>query len=138
MTQDLEAVQYVTHQLDMLKVGAQICTSVRYEIDQDFIRDELVHRLTATVLAEKLADDSYSATEQVPATWWQHWKQTQRDHRWFQWSPLRWLKPPRTRTLTVTVQWQRYGTRPYSELSAPRLGPVIYQEMVTPTRRWSE
>jgi len=72
------------------------------------------------------------------ATWWQHWKQAQRERRWYHWSPLRWLKPPRMRTLTVTVQWQRYATGPQSEIASPRLGPVVYQELMTPWRNWTD
>lgn len=117
--------------LDWLTFGTSLRVDSRTDAQdiESMIRGGLLHAMRARVLSETLADDVERATHTVPATPWAHWKRDHHDARWFRWSPLRWLRSPKTTELTLEVRWRRHATRPYSSLpTGPPLGPVVYQE----------
>ena len=136
-----ETYDYTSKQttLDFDKVGASLPVGLhfaQYDVDHDRERQLLHHRLTAYVLTEHLANDTQTATMDVPADWWQHTKEA-----WVTWAgghrltrrAAEWVKhhwPVRCETKTLTVTWKRAATRPESRLPVNRLGPVIYQEQM--------
>lgn len=58
----------------------------------DTVRDSLVLKMSATVMAEQLPDQTLRGEVTAPrwATWWDHLKDTYRDRWWFAWVVRRW------------------------------------------------
>lgn len=72
--------------------------------------------LETHVLREHIADEVFHSTVEVPATWWDHWKD---DH-----APA-WLirrHPVRLRSIPVDVQVQRFLNYPEATITAPDFG----------------
>jgi len=42
----ITALPYITRELQMLRVGAQVVQSAHYEVDPNYAADTLVHRLS--------------------------------------------------------------------------------------------
>jgi hypothetical protein len=125
--------------VDRLKVAAQgtlppsVAQSVNVHAAVDRFTQGLVFQLSAYVLAQHL--DSHTVTRDrtvtfdVPATWFQHWKQhaALRDPL-ARWLVRRW--PVRTRTLTerveLTATWDRYAAFPEATIiTDDRLGQSL-------------
>lgn len=114
----------------------------------------LTYRLRGYLLAEKYADDTYTATEVVPATWRDARRQERLDavRQWptlgwrrrvrLGWACLRWWRdlrrPVATRDVTLTVQVETYKTHPEAHIALPEdLGPVrILQQVREQVRRF--
>jgi hypothetical protein len=121
-------------------VMPQVVNDARVDVISDMV-GRLTFRLSTYVLAERLASHTESATDQVPATWWDHWKH---DHpRALTWS-LRlmwtgpgmsrprfgrrltrwlWLRPPGYQKRTLTVTWTDWATFP--EATVPLPDPLL-------------
>jgi len=119
--------------LERLQVAAQ--TAVTGEVLRDAavdvradLADRLIVSLRSHVLAEHLASHTETATVQVPATWWDHWKADHHElaHWWSR--HVRPLAPPRRLTHTLTVHWDDWATFPSSTIAFDddRLGPVVF------------
>lgn len=115
--------RYTEVQLDRRRVGASIAVTreVRYSVDADIMRDQLVHRLESFVLAHQLDAQVQTHTEEVPATWWQHFKL----------EAIRWGNPlfnpakVRMRSLTLTTRFQPWVNFPDPQIAYPDiLGPT--------------
>jgi hypothetical protein len=139
------ATQRIT--LELQRVGATIRSSANLETFMtEGLYRELVYRLEAYVLAEKLVGDTYETTVDKlvnfdvpvrrPASWFQHFKQ---DHlptiarRW----PVRYVEElvlvERRVTVPVKMTFERYATYPQADIAVPhdRLGaPVIFERVV--------
>jgi hypothetical protein len=100
----------------------------------DPVYNSLVLQLSKKVLANTFADDHYTVTTSVPATWWDHWKL---DHgrKWLgQWYMLR--RPVRLRPLTAVVDVERMHIYPEAPMQHDdRMGRAfIYEDVRGP--RW--
>ena len=119
--------------LSPLKVGMTLQASAKYEtVPSNLVADELMYRLTAYVLSEKLALETYTATKVYsrPASTWQMFKQAHENSWWLRWliqrRPIKMLREPHV----VTVDLERNFTYPESNL-VPQLGrPVIYERLI--------
>lgn len=114
-------------------IGAFTMHSLELSRFQNDLADELIYALTAEVLAEKLPPASETSTTivrfDVPATWFQHLKQSLYGWRRksFRTRGLRfWLErrfPVRyetlTRRVTLTVSLERYRTYPKANIVLP-------------------
>jgi hypothetical protein len=137
--------------LERLRVAAaqsvtpQLLADADLELTADMLVGRLTYHLTTYLLAERLASHTESATDQIPASWWDHWKH---DHpRVLDWS-LRlfwagpglsrprfgrtltrwlWLRPPGYQTRTLTVTWTDWATYPQATipLDDPTFGPLL-------------
>lgn len=123
---------YTEVQLEKLKVAAQAAIPrgvMELEAERIGILDDLfrslVYRLKGYVLAERLppetVSDSRDVTFDVPASWWQHWKQSHAA-AWY----ARWLVKRRpvkhhrvVKRVALTVDLERYRTYPEARVSLP-------------------
>ena len=91
--------------------------------------DGMVIRLRAYVLADKQVDTTREVVLEVPASWWQHFKQDS----WLWRHAPKWMRKRWPISYTEhkrTVQFQRYLTYPHAEVplpSDPFGAPVIYE-----------
>jgi hypothetical protein len=116
--------------LDRMKFGYTTACSIRFTELKDDIRQMMIHKLEAAVLAERLVDENYSASTWVPASWWQHWKLDHpRLRRLLFCSESR--RPVQMTERVLTVHLERLGMRPYSTIALPNLGPVVYYEQAS-------
>lgn len=107
------------------------------EVDQDhlaLIADRLAVRMETTVLADHLVADHYESHRwvNVPASWWQHFKDTYADSWWLRWLVRR--RPPifDAQHVSMCVSFDRWATYPYARIKEDhRLGAVVYREEVT-------
>ena len=123
--------QFETVLLDRVRVG------VRTHIDMGFVRDntsvdaaadhltgQMVFELRSCVLAEKLPPEEITRSEEVPASWWQHFKADHGRRLWLRWLVRR--RPVRTETLSLTVFLRRYWAYPEARsLPVDRFGGPV-------------
>jgi hypothetical protein len=134
------AVAFTSRVLERLRVATtqsitgQLLASADLDVTADVMAHRLSYHLTAHVLAERLASHTESATDRVPATWWDHWKHT---HPWLHQASLRlmwsgagwhhprfgraltrwcWIRPPDYQARTLTVTWTDWQTFPRSTI----------------------
>jgi hypothetical protein len=117
--------------LERLKVGiAQqispaLAANLTVEQQVDFMRN-LVFRMQSEFLGDKLAEDAYEQSIEVPATAWDHVKQDWLPTftRWFRWKV-------RTRRAVATFRVRDYHAFPESTMVYPReLGQHVKLQMV--------
>lgn len=129
----------------MSHFSPSLLQDLKLEVAQDMMYRTLVARMETFVLSEHLADDTQTATKQVPATWRDHAKQdfgywVEKPHNRVVYAVASWikkrLKPITFRTLELSVMWHRAATRPHSTIVAKDLGPVVYQERTDNYLRW--
>lgn len=115
-----------------MRVGAHVLDSLRLERQQDMIYNDLLYRLEASVLAEKLPPEKVERSKVVtldfPASSWQHFKQEHSESWWLGWlvrrRPIRYQALEQTATLTVDLE--RYRTFPQCNYVFPKgLGPYV-------------
>jgi len=107
---DLEWQQFAAQQMVSHEVLVNTELSIRHEI----MYNALVMQLRKYVLTDTLARDTYSADLEVPANWWEHWKE-QHGRKWL--GPLfmdRW--PVRTTTRRAVIEVKRCLTYPEAKL----------------------
>lgn len=134
--------------LDRLQFAAQTVSTpeflrtARIEQAVDAIYGNLVHSITAKVMAEKLVGETVTAETFVPKSWWQHFKLTNcyrglsRD-RIMRYCAKRW--PVQMEKRVVTVRFDRYALFPESKLRVPELGkPVVFEQWGEPSWRVEE
>jgi len=132
--------------LDRLKaavsvsVGPQMAQSMELETYSEYVLNQLVHRLTAFVLAERVDTKPYTAIEHVyfPESPWQHFKQKHQLLWWMKWFVKRRPVDYQKVDVTVSVTADLYATYPrasYSHAPYDQFGPVVWQQM---TRRIDE
>ena len=117
--------------LERLKVGTQrhtgatVAQSIELRRYEDKIVGDLVYELTAYVLAEKLPRVEESSSKsyfyEIPASWFQHLKQTIYRWRRLSWLERRWPARYETheRKATLTVNLERYRTYPKADVVLP-------------------
>jgi hypothetical protein len=145
------AVAFTGRVLERLRVAAtqsvtgQLLADADLDVTADVMARRLSYHLTAHVLAERLGSHTETATDRVPASWWDHWKH---DHpRVLGWS-LRlmwagpglsrprfgrrltrwlWLRPPAYAARTLSVTWTDWQTFPQSTIpvGTPNFGPPV-------------
>lgn len=131
--------------LDALQFGAMTQTTPEFLHSatisrwEDVVTGNLVHAITAKVMAEKLVGETVAAETFVPKSWWQHFKLTNcyrglsRD-RIMRYCAKRW--PVQMEKRVVTVRFHRYALFPESTLKVPELGkPVIFEQWGEPDWR---
>jgi len=109
-------------------VTGQLLRDAAVDVRAD-IADRLIVSLRSHVLAEHLASHTETATVEVPATWWDHWKADH--HELAHWWSLnvRPLRPPRRVTHTLTVHWDDWAAFPHATIADDRLGaPVLWRQ----------
>lgn len=121
-----------TRALDQLRVqaGTTVADTACLSVHEDDIAGQLVYKLTAEVLAERLETGRFERTVRVPATWWEHLK---RDHApaWF---TRRF--PVRYTPLTLAVDLSRWATYPHATVPLPGLGPPVVVDNLSSDVRW--
>lgn len=122
--------------LERLKVGAQqrvsnefptMMSSAQWSAEQDRIRDQMVIRLTAHVLAEQLPPQttdhhiSFTTNHQRFATWWDMFKSTYAERWWMRWRhwDVRFVAVPVPVERTVTVRVRDHWTYPTARIALP-------------------
>ena len=118
--------------LERMKVGASIRQSMRVDVSEDVLRGELEHRLSAYVLADHLASDTFTAytSSEWPDSTWQMFKSRHAGSWWLGWLVRR--RPTRLHTerQSVAVEVKRYLAYPEANLDLPELGrPVIFEQV---------
>lgn len=120
-------IQVIRRTLESRRVGFTLRQSLTYETDVD-IPGELAHRLSAYVLSDHIAADTYTRTVQWPATTWQMFKSTHEESWWLSWLVRR--RPVQMVTKRVEVTVNRFLTYPEASLAVRDLGrPFIYEEV---------
>lgn len=93
--------------------------------------DRALHEMTAQLLAGVILSGSQEFIFEVPASWWEHWKQDHADTWYGHWIARRW--PPRIITHRNVLDFTQYATYPGANLPAVPPGeygrPVILEEM---------
>lgn len=112
---------------------------IEASIDADsmmsYFTDDVLLRFKAAILGEELPPATDTAHEQVPLTWWDHFKA---DHaeRWWLRSLVR-RRPPRARTITLTTTWENMAAYPWAQLRTqpvpPSLGDPVWLSWMTST-----
>ena len=107
------------------RVGATVLESMRPEVIIDQLSGEMVYRLRAHVLAEKLppveVSDQKSVTFESPASPFQHWKQKHARTWWLAWFVGRWpvRQEATTKTVRMTVNLTKYRSYPEANYAIP-------------------
>jgi hypothetical protein len=81
---------------------------------ESYFTDSLLIRFKAVIYGEELPPHTETAHEQVPATWWQHFKHDYADRWWLRALVRR--RPPRARTITLTTTWENMAAYPWAQL----------------------
>lgn len=118
-------------------VGAQVRGSLHAQVAESILGD-LVYRLTADILAEKLPPETVARSKtftvsKVPTSSWQHFKSEHPESWWLGWLVRR--RPVEYREIefeaTLTVDLDRYRTFPQCNYTFPKdLGPYVQVAMV--------
>ena len=132
-----DVIQYSERVLEKLHVG-----QVRYFPESVFLnaRWDLVYRdiktmrveMNSYVLADHLADDSYSRTEvfKAPTSPWQFFKQRHAESWWLRWLVQRRPVVTDRHEVTVTVDVARYLGYPQAPSMSQTWGPPVIMEHV--------
>ena len=121
--------------LNMQRICSEIRVSMacieRAELTEH-VDDQLkamVYRLSTYVATDKFAEDSYSTTLEVPATWWDHFKHTYADRWWLR----RYVKkhPVKTSRHRATVKVERMHSYPDCRINMPDMGRPFILEMAS-------
>lgn len=112
-----------------LNIPAEMITMDSVE---SWMTDTVLIRFKATLFGEELPTHTETAYEQVPATWWQHFKHDYAERWWLRALVRR--RPPRARTITLTATWENMAAYPWAELrSQPTPGYLGAAVRVTMT-----
>lgn len=90
--------------------------------------EDMTVELVSEVLRERVVGETQTAELDVPASWWQHFKQTYKDSRLLRRFVRRY--PVKVTTLKKTVTFQRYFHYPNADVVMPPtpLGrPIVYE-----------
>jgi hypothetical protein len=126
------------------RVSAEFAESVTPAVYRDTLWGDLVHQLTARVLADQLppetVTDEHTFVFPVPGSPWQQFKATHADSWWLRW--LTKMRPPtyvkHYRNGSLTVDLRRYHIYPQARVS-PQLGqPYRTFVMEKTARYWPE
>lgn len=116
--------------LERLKVTVQkvltghVLMTTELESCRNEVINDLVFRLKAELMAEKLEDRKQTVTFEFPKSWWQHFKQ--------EYFP-KWLLnrfPVKLTSCEKTVIFKRYATYPELPVVFPETGRVVFKEYV--------
>lgn len=125
------------HVLDRMRLGAQyVVDAAMLEVRPDLwpeIHERLVAQLTSHVLADHIADDTYSKafTFKAPRTTWQTFKQTHAGSWWLGWLVTRRPVVNRHEDVILTVHVKRHLTYPDAAIRHNGLGPFRILEQAT-------
>lgn len=128
---DLTPADFNRFVLDKTRVGTQLSVdsytlnSMCLEVENDirFLTDDLVIRLEAFVLQDKLppktvTETKHVTTPPVPATWWDHFKHDYKDRTWLKHLIVH-LKPPLYKVggveVGLTVDLERWVSYPEAQ-----------------------
>lgn len=123
-----------TLSLERLKVGTDqritaemltMMSSAQWSAEQDYLRDQMVIRLRAHVLAEQLPPQTmqhrirWEIEDERFASWWDMFKATYADRWWMRWRTwaVRYVPMPVERTVTVEVR--DHWTDPTARIPLP-------------------
>ncbi len=138
----MPAVQQVTLERVELglshRVGGTVRESVRLDVQTDMVTNDLVYRLGAHVLAERLPPVEVTRETTVefqsPASPFQHWKQKHAQSWWLRWFVGRWpvRQDTTVKTATLTVDLTKYRSYPEANYALPELGaPILIHTLST-------
>lgn len=99
-------------------IGASTLESMEFRREVMPGIEGMVYTMTTDLLASKIADDKYKAHfyYKVPATWFQHFKQTHVP-KWFN---NRYPVKYEQKKATKTVHFKRYETYPEANIAIPK------------------
>lgn len=98
--------------------------------------EDMLIELVSEVLCERVVGETQTVELNVPASWWQVFKQTYQKSRLFGWFVRQ--HPVKFQTLKKTVTFQRYHTYPNADIPkqiTPLGRPIIYE--TTSQTEWS-
>lgn len=119
---------YSVVQLEKMKFYAQqyvqehLAVDAGLEIVTEHALNALCYRLTAEIFADKLPPEKITRTTnmsvEVPATWWQHWKEDHKDKWYGRWIYERYGVDTRTivEEYELTVDLKRWQTYPEAKI----------------------
>jgi len=110
-------------------ISRYVFQNANYNVIEDELTGLMV-RLVSEVLTEHIVSETQTAELDVPASWWQHFKQDHRD-RWFMRRFVRrW--PVAYTTWQTEVRFSRYATYPNADVKMPPspLGRPVYVESI--------
>lgn len=148
MNEIADSVTYDTAILEWLRVGvaqavgAEFAASLKFETLRDEVCGQIIHRLSAQVLADQLPPERVERTETVtfeaPATWWQAWK-AEHPTVWRGWLARRWPVRMREekRTAILTVDLRRYWTYPEQRFVRAEFGRPVRVATFDASARWA-
>lgn len=123
-------------QLDLIELGSVFMADqarVTIRPDDNLFGKYLKVAIRSLVPQQKLAKDSYTESYEVPASWWEHWKQ---DHA-PEWLKARWPVQYLRKKLTIRVE--RSLLYPEAKFALPhdKVGyPVIFETVSRPGGGW--
>jgi hypothetical protein len=126
------------------EVGAHVAESLHLEQWVEPMTRNMVVRLTADILAEKLPPErverSKTVTLDFPASSWQHFKQEHSESWWLRWLVRR--RPVRVQaleqTVTLVVDLEKYRTFPQCNYVFPQdLGPYVNVAVTRDRLEWT-
>jgi hypothetical protein len=95
----------------VLQIPAEM---IDLSVSESYFTDSLLIRFKATIYGEELPPHTETVHEQVPATWWQHFKYDYAERWWLR--ALVRHRPPRARTITLTATWENMAAYPWAQL----------------------
>lgn len=108
-------------------IARYVLQNAELKIVEDVAHGMLM-QLVSEVLKERVVGETQTVHLYVPASWWQHFKETYKDSRLFGWFVR---KHPVVKTkLEKTVTFQRYFTYPNADVPkqvTPLGRPIIYE-----------
>jgi len=116
--------------LEQRQVGATVRQSMRFETREDHLHGELERRISAYVLTDHVADDTFTAVTRAewPASTWQMFKHRHVASWWLGWLVRRRPVRMQVEVQHVEVEVSRYLGYPEADLRLPELGrPVIFE-----------
>lgn len=116
--------------LQLKQVGAQMHMGefmlANLELTErvDHITRDLVYAVKTYVQTQHLGSETYTDSKEIPASWWQHWKQDHQGNRFTRWISRRW--PVKSKALEFRVDVESIAAFPDSRvIQDPRLGDAV-------------
>lgn len=99
----------------IMSIGKTTLESMHLDMREDVMTKELVQRLSASILSDKIVDDEYKARYRysVYASWWQHFKHDKMP-KWF---VKRYPVVKERKSGYVTVKFERYAEYPKANVA---------------------
>lgn len=97
------------------KLGRTVLDSLEFESREDFLTKEMVYKFSASLLSDKLVDDTYKKRYQyeVYSSWWQHFK-----HDYMpKWFISRYPVKKTRKSGYATIKFTRYAEYPKANVA---------------------